>query len=136
MTAWSFRCPPRRAPPERCKYSPNLDAVPRLFLLGDTPEKRSIADADRPRIRREPGPGQTVCPYSGYIGDDEAFIHADDIEAVKKYILWMAANDVSNWLGDWAKDFNRRQPRGGFITIVNEGSKLTRYQRLKVPHLV
>jgi len=102
------------------QYSPNPDATPRLFLIGAAPEDRTIAEEHRLRIRREPGPGHTVCPYSGHIAEDEAFTHADDIEAVKKRVLWMAENDVSSFLGDWAKDFNRKQPRGGFITMKME----------------
>ena len=102
------------------QYSPNPDATPRLFLIGEVPGDRSIAEEHRPRIRREPGPGQTVCPYSGHVAEDEAFTHADDIEAVKKHVLWMARNDMNSIVGDWAKDFNRRQPRGGFITMKME----------------
>lgn len=71
------------------QYSPNPDATPRLFLVGEAPEDRAIAEEHRPRIQREPGPGHTVCPYSGHIAEDEAFTHAADIEAVKKYALWM-----------------------------------------------
>lgn len=102
------------------RYSPNPEATPRLFLVGGAPEDRAIADEDRPRLRREPGPGQTVCPYSGHMADDEEFTHADDIEAVKKHVLWMAKNDISNWIGDLAKDFNRKHGKGGFITMKME----------------
>jgi hypothetical protein len=102
------------------QYSPNPDAKPRLFLIGSAPDERDIGEEARTRMRREPGPGQTVCPYSGFIGDDDEFVHADDIEAIKKYVLWMAENDVNALLGDWAKDFNRRQPRGGFISMKME----------------
>ena len=102
------------------QYSPNPKAAPRLFLLGDAPEDRNITPENRSRIRREPGPGETVCPYSGYMGPDEDFVHFDDVEAVKKLIQWELAADVNDWLGDWAKDFNRRQPKGGFITMKME----------------
>ena len=44
------------------QYSPNPDAVPRLFQLGDAPENRSVEPENRHCIRRDPGPGQTVCP--------------------------------------------------------------------------
>ncbi len=99
------------------QYSPNNDAVPRLFLIGDAPEERKINEEDRVRIRREPGPGQTVCPYSGYIGDDDEFVHFDDVEAIKKQVEWEAAADISDYLADMAKDFNRRQPRNSFISF-------------------
>lgn len=99
------------------QFSPNPDAVPRLFLMGSAPSKRQIRDEDRGRIRRTPGPGQTVCPYTGYTADDDAFVHSADIEAIKRQIGHDAAADVSDWLGDLARDFNRRQPRGGLIRM-------------------
>ena len=39
------------------QFSPNPDAVPRLFLKGSAPSERQIRDEDRSRIRRTPGPG-------------------------------------------------------------------------------
>ena len=102
------------------QYSPNPEAAPRLFLMGDAPEDRTIAPEHRSRIRRDPGPGETVCPYSGHMGPDEDFVHFDDVEAVKNFIEWELAADVNDWLGDWAKDFNRQQPKGGFITMKME----------------
>lgn len=110
--------PPPKSPSGKIyQYSPNPEATPRLFLIGEASDDRTISDDHRQRIRREPGPGQTVCPYSGHMADDEEFTHTDDIEAVKKHVLWLAENDVNSWLGDWTKDFNRRQPKGGFITM-------------------
>lgn len=98
------------------QYSPNPDATPRLFQIGDAPDDRTIAPENKHRIRREPGPGETVCPYSGHQAPDQEFTHMDDVDAVRKYAFWMAEADVQDWIGDWAKDFNRRQPRGGFIS--------------------
>lgn len=102
------------------QYSPNPDAKPRLFLIGNAPDDREFSEDCRKRMRREPGAGQTVCPYSGFIGDDAEFVHAEDIEAIKKHVIWMAGNDLNDYLGDFAKDFNRRQPRGGFISMKME----------------
>ena len=99
------------------QYSPNPEAIPRLFQLGDKQDDRSIANEKLNRIRRDPGPGETVCPYSGYQGEDEEFIHVGDVEAVKKRIMWMMEADVQDWLRDYAKDFNRGQPRGGFLSV-------------------
>ncbi len=113
--------PPPKSPSGKVyRYSPNPDAKPRLFLIGDAPEDRTVTEAVRQRMRLDPGSKQTVCPYSGVVGDDDDFVHADDIEAVKKHVLWLAENDVSDLLGDWAKDFNRRQPRGAFISMKME----------------
>jgi hypothetical protein len=99
------------------RYSPNPDAVPRLFLLGDAPTERAVTDMQRARMRLEPGSPRTVCPYSGLIAGDGEFIHFDDVEAVKQQILWEAEADFHDYLGDFAKDLNRRQPRGGFVNM-------------------
>jgi hypothetical protein len=108
---------PRTASGKVYHFSPNPDAVPRLFLIGDAPDERNIAPEDRQRIRREPGPGETVCPYSGFVAPDEDFVHADDIEAIREHVGWEFASDVEDWLANMAKDFNRRQPRNSFISI-------------------
>jgi hypothetical protein len=99
------------------QYSPNPDAAPRLFLIGEAPPDRTVSEELRSRIRRAPGPGETVCPYSGYVGPDEEFVHFDDIEAVKKQILRAAGEDVGDYLEKWVKEFNRRQPRDSLISI-------------------
>jgi hypothetical protein len=102
------------------QYSPNPEAVPRLFLIGDAPAERVIAEPHKSSIRRQPGPGETVCPYSGYMAPDHQFIHFDDIEAIKRQIIWEARADVQDWLAEFAKDFNRRQLHGRFITMRAE----------------
>lgn len=99
------------------QYSPTLDAAPRLFLIGEAPQEREIVPQKLGRIRRQPGPGETVCPYSGYMAADEEFVHFQDIEAIKKQVEWEAAADVEDHLAKMARDFNRRQPRNSFISI-------------------
>jgi hypothetical protein len=99
------------------QYSPNPDAAPRLFLLGDAPPDRAISPEQRHRILRDPGAGQTVCPYSGLMAADEEFVHFDDIEAIKRQIGWAVDVDVGDYLADWTKEFNRRQPRNSFISM-------------------
>jgi hypothetical protein len=58
-----------------------------------------------------------VCPYSGHVAPDEEFVHPDDIEAVKRRVVSDVAADIEDFLGEMARDFNRRQPRGGFISM-------------------
>ncbi len=99
------------------QYSPNPHAVPRLFLIGDAPAERAVAPQHEARIRRTPGPGETVCPYSGYMGPDQEFVHFGDVEAIKKQVEWEAAADIEDHLAEMARDFNRRQPRGGFLSL-------------------
>lgn len=120
--------PPPRSPSGKVyQSSPNPDAVPRLFLMGDAPTEREVSDEHRPRIRRHPGPGQTICPYSGYMAGDAEFVHAADMEAIQKQIQHDVAADFSDYLGDVARDFNRRQPRGGLVTVKME------YKRRHIP---
>lgn len=102
------------------QYSPNPDAAPRLFLLGDAPAERVTSPDQRHRILREPGPGQTVCPYSGMMAADDEFVHFDDVEAIKKQILWAAEADAQDYVAEWAKGFNSKQPRNSFISMKME----------------
>ena len=102
------------------QFSPNPDAVPRLFLIGEAPSERKVLDEHRGRTRRTPGRGQTVCPYTGFMADDGEFVHFDDVETIKKQIQHDVTADMSDWIRNLAKDFNRRQTRGGFITINME----------------
>lgn len=114
------------------QYSPNPDAAPRLFLIGDVPADRTISEELRGRMRRQPGPGETVCPYSGYMAPDQEFIHLDDIEAIKKQIIWEAGADVQDYLADMARGFNRRQPSRCFITIKMEAKATPRPRPLAI----
>ncbi len=104
------------------QYSPNPDAAPRLFLIGQAPTERVVPDDLRSRIRLEPGSNQTVCPYSGEIADDEQFVHFEDVEAIKQQIVWAVGADVQDFLRDLAHDFNRGQRPGGLITMRMETS--------------
>jgi hypothetical protein len=88
---------------------------PAVFQLGGAPEERPEADATR--LRRIPGAGETICPYCGHMAADEEFIDPADVEAIKKQIAWAAGRDVSDFLRDTARDFNRTVPRGGFISM-------------------
>ena len=114
------------------QYSPNVDAAPRLFLLGDAPDERSIAAEHEARIRRQPGPGETVCPYSGHIGPDEDFVHFEDIRAIHKQVEHDAAADVQDYMAEMARDFNRKQPRGGFISMKMDVKKRHRPRPLAI----
>jgi RNA polymerase subunit RPABC4/transcription elongation factor Spt4 len=113
---------PRSPSGKAYRYSPNPQATPRLFLIGDSSPGRVIPVELRPRMRLEPGSDQTVCPYSGHIAADEEFIHFDDIEAIKRELAWEVAADVQDVLKDLARDFNSRQPRDGLVSIRMETS--------------
>lgn len=99
------------------RYSPNPDAAPRLFLIGEAPAQRTVSEELRPRMRLEPGSDQTVCPYSGHIGRDEEFVHFGDVEAVKRQVAWEVEADIGDVLAKMASDFNRSMGHGGLISM-------------------
>ncbi len=110
-----------RSPSDKIyQFSPNPNAVPRLFLIGDAPSEHQVPSGLQARTRRTPGPGHTICPYTGHMAEDSAFVHFADIEAITKQIQYDAAADMSEWLGDLTKDFNRRQSGSRFITMKME----------------
>lgn len=105
------------------KYSqkcPKEGCQPALFQMGEAPEKHTIEHECVDQIRRQPHTIGTTCPYCGYDGDDQDFIPKEDIEHGVKLIENAVMRDISSWLGDTAKDFNRRQSKGGFISISME----------------
>lgn len=111
---------PRTSSGKVYQFSPNTDAAPRLFLLGDGPEEPDIAEEQRGRMRRSPGAGDTICPYSGFIAHDEEFEYHGDVEAVRALVEWEAASDIHEHFAEIAKDFNRGQRRGSFLSTNME----------------
>lgn len=97
---------------QRCS---DPECRPRLFQLGDAPKERPGGPGDR--MRRAPGPGDTVCPYCGRTGPDQTFIDPADMEAVKREITWAIERDVAEALKGIAHDFNRQNYSGGLISI-------------------
>ena len=101
-------------------YSPNPQAVPRLFLIGDAPEVRTIAANHQAHIRLNPGSGEVVCPYSGHTGPQEDFIHPADKDYVQKQAGHDAIADIQDNLRNWTRDLNRNQPKGGLVSMRME----------------
>ena len=89
------------------QYSPNPEALPRLFLISEGAGDRGEIVEQTTAMRRKPGPGQTVCPYSGHMDDDDAFVHFDDIRVIKKRIEQLAAADVQDHIADMAQGSGR-----------------------------
>jgi hypothetical protein len=97
-----------------CRWCPNEDCVPRLFLLGDAQRPENL---DVSQLRRAPGTRGTTCPYCGIDADDDEFNYAGDIEAVRNHMKWAASRDISDYMEKMSRDFNRSQPRGGLISL-------------------
>lgn len=89
------------------RYSPNPDAHPRHFVLGRRPNTFEIAPEHRARMRVEPG-RETVCPYSGRIGEQQEFTHPDDLEAAKEVIGHAVMQDAQAALADMFKGAARK----------------------------
>lgn len=80
------------------RYSPNADAHPRHFVLGPADEAFVVQEEKRARMKLTPRSKQTVCPYSGVIGDDDEFTHPDDRGAAKEIVGHLAIQDVEEHL--------------------------------------
>ncbi|TFI58417.1 hypothetical protein E2493_09790 [Sphingomonas parva] len=99
------------------RFSPNENAHPRHFVLGDPERPEDISDDKRARMKLEPGSSQTVCPYSGVIADDDEFIHPDDREAAIAMVKDAAVREVEDALTSMFEGLNRRTPRKSLVSI-------------------
>lgn len=77
------------------RYSPNPDAHPRHFVLGNTTDGFLRPTEKMPRMKHVPGSPQTVCPYSGTIAEDAEFTHPDDIKAATALVKHAALADAT-----------------------------------------
>jgi hypothetical protein len=76
------------------RYSPNEEAYPRHFVLGDVADGIEISAEARARMKLDPHSEQTVCPYSGVVAPDQAFTHPDDRDAAVEIVKHAAVEDV------------------------------------------
>jgi hypothetical protein len=101
------------------RYSPNEDAHPRHFVLGDVVAEITRTPELRTRMKRDPRGSQTVCPYSGTVADDQAFTHPDDLKAALETVKHAAAQDVEDAVADMFKNaFKGGSSRSGLIKIT------------------
>lgn len=103
------------------RYSPNAEAYPRRFLLGDRVQAVELDDRKRSRMMQPPGSRRTVCPYSGTIGDDDEFIHPDDEKAALKIVEHAAMEDVHAAVADMLSGVARKSK--GVITYKSSSRK-------------
>lgn len=104
------------------RFCPLPDCEPNLFQLGETPKNQSIAPECSKLIRRKPSTPGTTCPYCGNDGLDEKYNYPDDVNAVKDYVTWAAAQDVGDAIEQWTRDFNRQMQSsaGGLLSVKME----------------
>jgi hypothetical protein len=110
------------------RYSPNPEAHPRHFVLGDFDEAFTWSDAQRARMKQDPRSKQTVCPYSGIIEDDAAFTHPDDEKAALAIVQDAATRDVEDELGRIFSGFNQRSSGRGLFSIDMTYTPSKRYR--------
>lgn len=82
------------------RMSPNEDAHPRHFVMGNPLPDFEIGEDARKRMKLDARSKQTVCPYSGIIASDESFTHPDDKQAAIDMVTQAAMEDVQSAFSD------------------------------------
>ncbi len=117
-----LRIPVPKTPDERAyRYSPNAEAYPRHFVLGDRVQAIELDDRKLSRMMQPPGSRRTVCPYSGTIGADDEFNHPDDKKAVLKIVEHAFVEDVHAAVADMLSGVVRKSK--GAITYKSSSRK-------------
>jgi hypothetical protein len=110
--------PPPRTPAGRVyRYSPNPDAYPRHFVLGNHDPDFVVTEEARARMKLEPHSNQSVCPYSGVVAANEEFLHPDDKDAALEIVKDAALRDAEAALHKAFSGFSNRSSGKGFPTI-------------------
>lgn len=99
---------PRTPSGRAYRYSPNEDAHPRHFLIGDVVADHEIESAARARMKLEPRSNQTVCPYSGIIAADDEFTHPYDRQAGIETARHAAEEDLRSLVDDMFANLGRK----------------------------
>ena len=108
------------------RYSPNELAYPRHFVLGEIEADFCANEAAKLHMKLEPHSPQTVCPYSGVVGDDNEFTHPSDVEAAFKAIKHAALSDAEESFRDLFKGLSRNNSRNKFIRIETKTTSTPR----------
>ncbi len=104
------------------RYSPNENAHPRHFVLGNRVEGFKVPDVLTPRMTHVPGTPGTVCPYSRVLGDDSAFNHPDDVAAARDIVAHAAGVDAAEALHEMFADIARKSSGNKYVKF-NTGPK-------------
>ena len=96
------------------RYSPNKEAHPRHFVLGDAVDVEIGSEA-RARMKHAPRSNQTVCPYSGVVADDDAFTHPEDRDAALATVKHAMLEDARAAFGKMFDDIANKP--GSMFTV-------------------
>jgi hypothetical protein len=114
--------PVPRTPDGRAyRYSPNAEAYPRHFVLGDRVQAIELDDRKLSRMMQPSGSRRTVCPYSGTIGADDEFTHPNDKKAALKIVEHAFVEDAHAAVADMLSGIARKSK--GVITYKSSSRK-------------
>jgi hypothetical protein len=99
------------------RYSPNENAHPRHFVLGNRVEGFALPEEMTPRMTHKPGIPETVCPYSGVVAPDNDFTHPDDLAASLKIVEHAAHADAAVQIHEMFEDLARKFSSSKFIKV-------------------
>jgi len=101
------------------RFSPNENAHPRHFVIGDVLAEVPLTAELRARMKHEPRTKLTVCPYSGTVADDAAYAHPDDVKAALEMVKHDAAQDIGDAFAEMLKDaFRGTSSSKGLIKVT------------------
>jgi hypothetical protein len=112
--------PAPRTPDGRVyRLSPNPQAHPRHFVIGDVVADIDLTGALRSRMKHDPRTKKTVCPYSGTVAEDKAFVHPDDVKAAVEMIKHDAVQDVQDAVAEMFKNaFGGGSSSNSFLKVT------------------
>lgn len=99
------------------RYSPNENAHPRLFLLGERIPEFVVPETMTARMKHLPGTPGTICPYSGISDEDANFTHPDDVAAAKEVVAHAFHADAAAAIHGMFDDLARKNLGNKFLTI-------------------
>lgn len=113
---------PKSASGKVYRQSPNEDASPRLFLIGDASSNRLISPQNSTKTQLILESENMICPYSGFIAHQREFIHPRDIEdcqaEVERAIKEDAFSAIEQMLSDAFGGFKPTSSNKSGITIT------------------
>jgi hypothetical protein len=99
------------------RYSPNENAHPRHFVLGNRVEGVTLPEAMTPRMTHQPGIPETVCPYSGLVAPNNDFTHPDDLAASLKIVEHAVHADAAAQVHEMFENLGRKFSSSKFIKV-------------------
>jgi hypothetical protein len=124
-TNMQLSIPLPKTPDDRVyRYSPNENAHPRHFVLGQRVEGFTLPESMTPRMTHEPGIPETVCPYSGMVAADNDFTHPDDMAAGLKVVEHAFHADAADAVHDMLDDLAGKFSSSKFIKVETSSRPL------------